>query len=119
MLERKIRQFLVHSFLYYQLDESIIGDHEYDMLVTEIQDLIKNYENRYQDDYIYKSIIENSLGAEGSGFSIRKYPQEIISTSLHLLYQQKYKQTKTFEMFLKSYGYTKDKSSREIKVVER
>lgn len=104
MLERKIRQFLVHSFLYYQLDESIIGDHEYDMLVNEIQDLIKN-----QDDYIYKSIIENSLGAEGSGFSIRKYPQEIISTSLHLLYQQKYKQKKTFEMFLKSYGYSFDK----------
>ena len=78
MLERKIRQFLVHSFLYYQLDESIIGDHEYDMLVNEIKDLIKNYENRYQDDYIYKSIIENSIGAEGSGFSIRKYPQEII-----------------------------------------
>jgi len=102
MLERKIRQFLVHSFLYYQLDESIIGDHEYDMLVNEIMDLIKN-----QNDYIYKSIIENSLGAEGSGFSIRKYPQEIISTSLHLLYQQKYKQTKTFEMFLKSYGYAK------------
>ena len=106
MLERKIRQFLVHSFLYYQLDESIIGDHEYDMLVTEIQDLIKNQEEN-QNDYIYKSIIENSLGAEGSGFSIRKYPQEIISTSLHLLYQQKYKQTKTFEMFLKSYGYAK------------
>ena len=93
MLERKIRQFLVHSFLYYQLDESIIGDHEYDMLVTEIKDIIKNQEEN-QDDYIYKSIIENSLGAEGSGFSIRKYPQEIISTSLHLLYQQKYKQTK-------------------------
>lgn len=106
MLERKIRQFLVHSFLYYQLDESIIGDHEYDMLVNEIKDLIKNQEEN-QDDYIYKSIIENSLGAEGSGFSIRKYPQEIISTSLHLLYQQKYKQTKTFEMFLKSYGYAK------------
>lgn len=106
MLERKIRQFLVHSFLYYQLDESIIGDHEYDMLVTEIKDIIKNQEEN-QDDYIYKSIIENSLGAEGSGFSIRKYPQEIISTSLHLLYQQKYKQTKTFEMFYKSYGYAK------------
>jgi hypothetical protein len=112
MLERKIRQFLVHSFLYYQLDESIIGDHEYDMLVTEIKDLIKNQEENQeenQNDYIYKSIIENSLGAEGSGFSIRKYPQEIISTSLHLLYQQKYKQTKTFEMFLKSYGYSFDK----------
>ena len=106
MLERKIRQFLVHSFLYYQLDESIIGDHEYDMLVTEIKDIIKNQEEN-QDDYIYKSIIENSLGAEGSGFSIRKYPQEIISTSLHLLYQQKYKQAKTFEMFYKSYGYAK------------
>ena len=31
-LNRLIRQFLVHSFLYYRLDESLISDQQYDEL---------------------------------------------------------------------------------------
>ena len=100
MIEQKIRQFLVHSFLYYQVDESILEDTEYDLLVTELRELIKD-----QEEYIYKKIIEDSLGAEGSAFSIRKYPPEIISTAFHLLYQEKYKETKSLNDFVKTYGY--------------
>ena len=31
-LNRLIRQFLVHSYLYYRLDESLISDQQYDEL---------------------------------------------------------------------------------------
>ena len=98
----KIRQFLVHSFLYYQLDDSIIDDNKYDTLVTELKELVKN-----KNDYIYESVIKDSLGAEGSGFSIKRkqYPPEIISTSLHLLYQERYKERKPLNEFLASFGY--------------
>ena len=64
-LDRLVRQFLVHSFLYYQLDESIIGDHNYDQICVQLKEVIKG-----QDKYLYQNIIEKSLGAEGSGFSI-------------------------------------------------
>jgi len=90
----------VHSFLYYKVDESILEDTEYDLLVTDLRKLIKG-----QKEYIYKEIIEDSLGAEGSAFSIRKYPPEIVSTAFHLLYNERYKEAKSLTDFLKTYGY--------------
>ena len=100
MLERKIRQFLIHSFLYYKIDESLIEDNEYDSLVTEVKNSVQDKEN-----YIYKEVIQDSLGSEGSAFTIRKYPPEIVSTAFHLLYNKRYKETKSFTDFLKIYGY--------------
>tara|TARA_R100001079_G_C4327801_1_gene101823 strand:+ start:198 stop:512 length:315 start_codon:yes stop_codon:yes gene_type:complete len=100
MLERKIRQFLIHSFLYYKIDESLIEDNEYDSLVTEVKNSVQDKEN-----YIYKEVIQDSLGSEGSAFTIRKYPPEIVSAAFHLLYNERYKETKSFTDFLKTYGY--------------
>ena len=99
-LNRKINQFLVHSFLYYKLDESIIEDYEYDKICVDLKSMIDS-----SVDYIYKDLIEKSLGSEGSGFSIRKYPPKIISSAFHLLYQEKYKDIKPFDIFVKTYGY--------------
>jgi NAD-dependent DNA ligase len=102
-LDRLIRQFLVHSFLYYQLDESIISDENYDRICVQLKDAIKG-----QDKYLYQNLIENSLGNEGSGFSIHRknYPPEIISTAFHLLYQDKFSKQKSFKSFIQSYGYS-------------
>ena len=101
-LDCLVRRFLVHSFLYYQLDESIIGDHNYDQICVQLKEAVKG-----QDKYLHQNIIEKSLGAEGSGFSIRKkeYPPEIVSTAFHLLYQDKFSEAKSFREFLSSYGY--------------
>ena len=101
-LERLVRQFLVHSFLYYQLDESIIGDHNYDQICIQLKEAVNG-----QDKYLHQNIIEKSLGAEGSGFSIHKkdYPPQIISAAFHLLYQDKFSEKKSFREFLSSYGY--------------
>ena len=101
-LERLVRQFLVHSFLYYQLDESIIGDHNYDQICIQLKEAVQG-----QDKYLHQNIIEKSLGAEGSGFSIHKkaYPPSIVSAAFHLLYQDKCSETKSFREFLSSYGY--------------
>ena len=101
-LDRLVHQFLVHSFLYYQLGESLIGDENYDRVCVHLTKAVKG-----QDKYLYQKIIENSLGTEGSGFSIHKkeYPPEIISAAFHLLYQDKYSEIKSFKEFLSSYGY--------------
>ena len=100
MINRLARQFLVHSFLYYQLDETLIDDNEYDKICKKL-----NLHRKESNEYVYKDIIEKALGIEASGYTIHKYPPEIISTALHLLYQTKYKDTKTLNMFCKSYGY--------------
>tara|TARA_Y100001980_G_C14199796_1_gene63774 strand:- start:111 stop:452 length:342 start_codon:yes stop_codon:yes gene_type:complete len=97
--------FLVHSFLYYQLGESIIEDNEYDKLSVELKEIIETDKN-----IPHYNIIKNALGDEASGYSIptKAYPQEIISTALHLLYQEQYKHKVSLTDFLKSYGYHKE-----------
>ena len=42
LIQKKIRQYLVHSFIYYQLDESIILDKQYDKICKEVFYLMKN-----------------------------------------------------------------------------
>ena len=78
-IQQKVRQYLVHSFLYYRLDESIISDRHYEKI------------NLYDD---------------ASGFSVRKYPAEIISTAMHLLYQRSYIKSMTFDTYLARFGYS-------------
>ena len=101
-LDRLSRQFLVHSFLYYQLNESIIGDDKYDQICVTLKKEVEG-----QNDYLYQELIESYLGNEGSGFAIptKAYPPRIVSTALHLLYQDQYKDKVTLDTFLKSYGY--------------
>ena len=102
-LDCLVRRFLVHSFLYYQLDESIISDENYDQICVQLKEAIKG-----QDKYLYQSIVENSLGNEGSGFSIHRknYPPEIISAAFHLLYQDKFSEQKSFSSFIQTYGFS-------------
>ena len=101
-LDQLARQFLVHSFIYYQLNESIIGDEKYDQLCVSLKKEVEE-----QNDYLYQELIEPSLGSEGSGFAIptKAYPPRIVSTALHLLYQDQYKHRVDLDTFLKSYGY--------------
>ena len=88
-LNRLIRQFLVHSYLYYRLDESLISDQQYDEIA---QKLRKGLTPGETDANI---TLEEHLGsinsAEATGYSIRHYPAEIISSALHLLYQNRFK----------------------------
>ena len=100
---RKIRQYLVHSFLYYQLDESLISDRHFDLICKELSKLLEN--NSENISIPYQEIIENSLSNDASGFTIKKFPREIISTGLHLLYQRNYRESMTFEKFLSRFGY--------------
>jgi NAD-dependent DNA ligase len=94
------RRFLVWSYLYYQLDESLVSDNEYDKLCIELKN---------EKDYYYaKEIIEKHFSQEeASGYSIKRkeYPSEIVSTALHLLYQSKYTKNISFEKFLSMHGY--------------
>ena len=100
-LRQKIRQFLVHSFLYYQLNESIIFDAQYDQICEQLLDLLPKCANR---DIPFRDLVEQSLGDEASGFTIKKYPPSIISAAIHVLYQSQ-SPLLVFEEFLERIGY--------------
>ena len=102
--QQKARQYLVHSFLYYKLGESIISDMQYDQICVEVETYLRTNSN--SNSLPYYDIIIKSLAEDASGFSIRKYPEEIVSTALHLLYQHNYRKPMTFDAFLSRFGYS-------------
>ncbi len=101
LLQQRIRQFLIHSFLYYQLGESVISDQVYDKLCQELKSLL---ETHVDSSAPYPELIKD-LGVEASGFSIKKYPPAIISAAMHLLYQESYATQISFPDFVARHGY--------------
>ena len=104
LIQQKIRQYLVHSFLYYQLDESIIADRHYDKICTEVLQLIETHKG--SSLLPYQELVKKSLSEDASGFSVKQYPAEIISSTLHMLYQHNAVKSMTFDSFLTRFGYS-------------
>ncbi len=109
LIQQKIRQYLVHSFLYYQLDESIISDRHYDQICEDITKLISSNSNK--NLLPFHDLVKSNLTENASGFSINNYPPEIVSAALHLLYQANYVDSMSFETFLERFGYSNSKVS--------
>ncbi len=82
-LRQRALQFLVHSFLYYKLGEPAVSDGFYDRIAEELRKLREAYPDA---EMPYAKFIDPALGKEGSGFAIRGYPPEIISSAFKLLY---------------------------------
>ena len=109
LIQQKIRQYLIHSFLYYELDESVISDRNYDRICKDVAKLISDSSDK--DSLPFHDLVISNLAENASGFSISNYPPEIVSVALHLLYQTNYVNSMTFETFLARFGY----SSSEIR----
>lgn len=104
LIERRQRQFLVHSFLYYQLNESVISDEKYDSICKELVELQQKHP--HTGKYFDKC---RGLEDSGSGYYLRKYdyPEEIITTALRLLWEEDV----PFHEFVESWGYKMKKTS--------
>ena len=83
VLRQRALQFLVHSFLYYRLGESIVSDEFFDQVAEELRTLRAKHPKA---EMPYAEVIEPALGPEASGFRIRNYPPRIITTAFKLLY---------------------------------
>ncbi|MEE8434415.1 MAG: hypothetical protein V3S64_06460 [bacterium] len=76
-------QFLVHSFLYYQLGENVISDAAFDQLADE---LLALHEAHPEVELPHAAALKPALGDEASGFGIRDYPGAIVTDAFKLLY---------------------------------
>ena len=85
-------------------DRSIISDRNYDQICADLAKLISDNSDKYS--LPFHDLVKSSLDENSSGFSISKYPPEIVSTALHLLYQTNYIGSMSFETFLARFGYT-------------
>mgnify|MGYP003681233467 FL=1 len=76
--------YLMHSYLYYEMDEPIISDIEYDELCKQLKDKWDSVE------HFHKHLVDvQSLGA-GTGYQL-KYNNRIASAAIELLKQYKEK----------------------------
>ena len=81
-INRRERQILVHSFLYYQLNESIISDHTFDLWSKELAELIKKHPEEFKAS-VYADAFEDFDGS--SGYDLPYGYPEIQNTGLRLL----------------------------------
>lgn len=103
-LHRLARQFLVHSFLYYRLAEPVIGDERFDALTRELQALRAEHP---QAELPHAGLLRQALGPEGSGYSIRDYPPDIVTDAFKVLYATTSTEL-SFEDFVARRGYRVD-----------
>lgn len=54
LISRRERQILVHSYLYYEMDSSIIGDYTWSMWAQELYDLCKEHPEEFKASPYYK-----------------------------------------------------------------
>lgn len=100
-LSRRARQFLLHSFLYYRLGESVIGDEAFDRNTEELRALRTAHPRAPMP---YAELIDPALGPEASGYQIRRYPPEIVSAAFKVLYAATHPDL-SFEEFVTGRGY--------------
>lgn len=106
-INRRMRQFLIHSFSYYKLDQTMISDHAYDFLCQDLTKLMTEFPEISKSNPYYGLCqgIENN----GSGFYITQYPNELITTAFRLLWLDKKQKNphfvENFEQFLGRWGY--------------
>lgn len=110
-VNQRIQQFLVHSFIYYELNENVTADYNYDRICKELYEF---KEQGLVSDHKYESLVEG-LDKSGSGFYIREYPKPIITTALRLLHFCKYDK-ENWSLFLGRFGYSADNSKGDVHI---
>lgn len=85
LLKRRALQFLVHSFLYYRLDEAVISDEAFDRIAKSLHKLRKAYPKM---DFPHARLVDAALGPEDTAFQIRTYPPDVVTSAFKLLYGQ-------------------------------
>lgn len=83
-ITRRQKQIIVHSYLYYKLDESVISDQTFDAWYKELVQLHKDYPEIAKKAPYWK--IAKHFDDSGSGFFIKDYPGELIRDALILVY---------------------------------
>lgn len=87
LMQRRIRQILVHSCIYYRFNNNIIDDFTYDRWGNELIDLIKQYPEYLKElehGEAFTDYVEMA-----SGFNLPYNSPEIVYKAQHLLKIQK------------------------------
>ncbi|WP_153008815.1 DNA ligase LigA-related protein [Paenibacillus jamilae] len=105
-INQRRRQFLVHSFLFYELGEAIVPDADFDRWARELIELQRDNLDLSAALPFHEltAALDTSVSAEAMGIRGEDYPLSIKSAALHVLHRHK-KSKASYETFAKKYGY--------------
>lgn len=86
LMNRRQRQLLVHSFLYYQLNTNIIGDHSFDRWSKELASLLEDNPELAKQTVYYSGFTEFD---GSSGYNLPYAMPEIQQVGYRLLNYEK------------------------------
>ena len=84
LINRRTKQLIVHSYLYYRLNESVILDHTFDSWCKELVSLGRKYPDIAAQTKYWE--IGSQFDDAGTGFFINQYPTELILDAEILIY---------------------------------
>lgn len=81
LIHRRREQMLVHSYIYYQLNDNIIDDSTWSKWAMELQQLQKDYPE------ISKQVVDYELFKDwdGSSGAFLEFPARVINKAIYLL----------------------------------
>lgn len=82
LINRRQRQIMVHSYIYYHADTNLIEDHVYDAWSKELAELIVNHPQEFKESAYYQSF-KNYDGSTGMDLPYRS--PEIVKVANMLL----------------------------------
>ena len=84
LIGRRIKQLIVHSYLYYRMDTNRIDDSIFDAWSKELCTLKEKYPDIAAQTKYWK--IGQQFDASGSGYFINDYPLELVMQAEILVY---------------------------------
>lgn len=96
-INQRERQILVHAYLYYKLNKSLISDDKYDKWSFELAALIKKYPKLFQQS-AYSDAFKDFIPDSGYYLTPEKYPR-IVNRAKWLLKVSKWKIFTGFHFF--------------------
>lgn len=118
----RMQQFLVHSYLYYFLNENIIDDHKYDKICVRLVELLHKHPEEAKK-LPYYDVVGGGGENSGSGFYIleQDYPPQIVTKAFRMLWYHRKENdsnfNENFEHFIGRWGRSLLKEKTVKKVV--
>lgn len=83
LLGQLVSSYLIHSYLYYQCDVSVISDYEFDEICM---DILLHWDAIQEGNHPHKHLLDRDSLLAGTGFAIRTwdYPSIVIGAATDL-----------------------------------
>lgn len=91
------RFIIVHSYIYYELDDNVISDREYDLKSKQLVEYKNDYPDLWKNSEYYKQFGDDYTGATGMTLyhDLDDKQKKVIQVIVNCIFNNKYKEKLT------------------------